>query len=147
MAFKLAGSGRRRRRGHGVMSDINVTPLVDVMLVLLIIFMVTAPLLTAGVTVDLPKAKAGAIRQQDNAPLEVALDARGNIFVGETGVKLERLKGMMAALARENPDRRVYVRADRRLPYGQVMGIMGAISSSGFTKIALVTDPTQAQGN
>lgn len=145
MGVKLGKIGRGRSRAHAVMSDINVTPMVDVMLVLLIIFMITAPLLTAGVTVDLPKAQTKGLSQQDNSPVEIAVDAKGNIFMGETSVKLDRLKGILAAIAQGNPDRRVYIRADQRLSYGQVMGIMAAVSSSGFTKIALVTDPAAAQ--
>lgn len=148
MGAKLGGgSGGRggRRRRSRMISEINVTPLVDVMLVLLIIFMVTAPLLTAGVAVDLPKAKASAMRQQDSAPLEVSVDAKGRIFIGETRVGLERLQGALMAIAKEKPDQRVYVRADRKLPYGDVMGVMAAVSSSGFTKIALVSDPAVAR--
>jgi len=145
MAFKLAGSGRRRRRGHGVMSDINVTPLVDVMLVLLIIFMVTAPLLTAGVQIDLPKADAQAIGQQDNAPLEITLDRQGGLFVGETKMTVERLTVMLQSIAAETTERRVYIRADQALDYGKVMEVMGLVSRLGFTKIALVTDPTSGK--
>jgi len=147
MGAKLAGRAKGSRRAHGVMADINVTPMVDVMLVLLVIFMITAPLLTAGVAVDLPKAKAKAISQQDNAPLEVALDTRGNIYVGETKVTLERLGAMLQAIAQEAPDRRVYIRADKGLDYGKVMGVMAAVSTAGFTKIALVTDPAMRAGN
>ncbi len=145
MGVKLGRSPRGRKRAHAVMSDINVTPMVDVMLVLLIIFMITAPLLSAGVTVDLPKSQAKALSQQDNAPIEIAVDAKGNVFMGETAMKIERLKGILSAIAQENPDRRVYIKADQRLSYGQVMGIMAAVSASGFTKIALVTDPAQRQ--
>jgi biopolymer transport protein TolR len=146
MAVKLSKGRHGRRRAHSVMADINVTPMVDVMLVLLVIFMITAPLLTAGVAVDLPKAKARAISQQDNSPIEITVDARGDIFMGKTAVKLERLRGILSAVAQENPDRRVYIKADSRLSYGQVVGVMAAVNSSGFTKIALVTDPTMAQG-
>jgi biopolymer transport protein TolR len=145
MGVKLE-RGRRSRRAHKVMADINVTPMVDVMLVLLVIFMVTAPLLTAGVNIDLPKAQARALHQKDNAPLEIGVDAKGNIFMGQTSVTPDRLKAMLSAIARETPDRRVYVRADGGLAYGQVMAVMGIASASGFTKIALVTDPTMAVG-
>jgi biopolymer transport protein TolR len=140
MGVKLEKRGRGRRRAHAVMSDINVTPMVDVMLVLLIIFMVTAPLLTAGVTIDLPKTQAKALTQQDNAPLEIILDAKGGIFMGQTAVTTDRLKGILEAIAHDTPDRRVYIRADRHLSYGQVMGVMAAVSATGLTKIALVTD-------
>ncbi len=147
MGAKLERGGRRgSRRAHKVMSDINVTPLVDVMLVLLIVFMVTAPLLTAGISVNLPKTQAKALHQQDNAPLEITLDAKGNIFMGQTSVTADRLKGILSAIAIETPDRRVYIRADHGLSYGQVMGVMGIASTSGFTKIALITDPGTAQG-
>ena len=146
MGVKLERGRRGSRRAHKVMSDINVTPLVDVMLVLLIVFMVTAPLLTAGININLPKAQAKALHQQDNAPLEITLDAKGNIFLGQTSVTTDRLKGMLTAIAQENPDKRIYIRADHRLSYGQVMGVMGLASASGFTKIALITDPTTAQG-
>lgn len=146
MGVKLGKRAQGRRRAHAVMSDINVTPLVDVMLVLLIVFMVTAPLLTAGVAIDLPKAAAKSLHQQDNAPLEIGVDAKGNIFMGQTPVKLDRLKGILSAIAHENPERRVYVKADQRLAYGQVMGVMTAVSTSGFTKIALITDSAAAQG-
>ena len=146
MGVKLEKGGRGSRRAHKVMSDINVTPLVDVMLVLLIVFMVTAPLLTAGVNINLPKAQAKALHQQDNAPLEITLDAKGHIFMGQTSVTSDRLKGMLSAIAQENPDKRVYIRADHHLSYGQVMTVMGIASISGFTKIALITDPLSAQG-
>ncbi|MBI3441590.1 MAG: protein TolR [Proteobacteria bacterium] len=145
MGVKLGKPRRGRLRAHAVMADINVTPLVDVMLVLLIIFMITAPLLTAGVAVNLPKAQAKAINQQDNSPIEISVTKGGAIYMGETAVKLERLKGILAAIAQENPDRRIYIKADQGLSYGQVMGVMAAVSSSGFTKIALVTDPVAAQ--
>ena len=105
--------------------------------------MITAPMLTAGVAVDLPKAKAKAIVQQDNAPLEISVKNNGTIYMGKTAVRLERLKGILEAIATEGSDRRVYIKADSRLSYGQVMGVMGAVSSSGFSKIALVTDPTE----
>jgi biopolymer transport protein TolR len=128
------------------MAEINVTPLVDVMLVLLIVFMVTAPLLTAGVNISLPKAQAKPIAQQDNAPLEIGLDAKGNAYVGRTLVDSERLRAMLSAIARENPEKRIFVRADQGLSYGRVMEVMGIASASGFTKISLITDPASAQG-
>ncbi len=141
MGVKLERKGRRSgRRGHKVMSDINVTPMVDVMLVLLVVFMVTAPLLQAGVDINLPKAQAKSLHQPDNAPLEITLDAKGNIYMGHTTVKPERLQEMLSAIAQANPDKKVYIRADHSLPYGQVMGVMGIASVSGFTKIALITD-------
>ena len=146
MGVKLGKTPRGRVRAHSVMSEINVTPMVDVMLVLLVIFMITAPLLTAGVAIDLPKVKAKAMSQQDNAPIEISIDAKGNLFMGETAMKVDRLKGILSAISHETPDRRVYIKADRTLSYGQVMGVMAAVTSSGLTKIALVTDPAAAQG-
>lgn len=145
MGAKLGGAGGKRRRAHGVMAEINVTPFVDVMLVLLVIFMITAPLLTAGVQIDLPKADAKAMGQQDNAPLEIALDRNGDIFIGETKVTMDRMAGMLQALSAETTERRVYIKADQRLDYGRVMEVMAAVSRLGFNKIALVTEP--ASGN
>ncbi len=146
MGAKLGGAGgRRRRRAHGVMADINVTPFVDVMLVLLVIFMITAPLLTAGVSIELPKAEAQAIGQQDNAPLEIALDKNGNIFIGETKVTADRMTVMLQAIAAETTERRIYIKADQGLDYGKVMEVMAAVSRLGFTKIALVTDPSRSR--
>ena len=146
MGAKLGG-GRIRggRRSSAVMSDINVTPLVDVMLVLLVIFMITAPLLTAGVSIDLPKAKAKPISQQDNKPLEISIDGRGTAFIGETKFTDEELTAKLTAMAQEAPDTRVYIRADHKLDYGRVMAVMAAVNASGFTKIALVTDPTDGK--
>lgn len=140
MGAKLAGRSRGRR-SSAVMSEINVTPFVDVMLVLLVIFMVTAPMLTAGVQVDLPKAEAKAISQNDNAPLEVGIDRRGDMYVGETKVDQSKMQSMLSAIAAEAPDRRVYIRADQGLDYGKVMQVMAIVSGSGFTKIALISEP------
>ena len=140
MGAKLAGRSRSRR-SSAVMSDINVTPFVDVMLVLLIIFMVTAPMLTAGVQVDLPKSDAKAISHNDNGPLEVAIDRRGDMYVGETKVDQTKMQSMLTAIAAEAPDRRVYIRADQGLDYGKVMQVMAIVSGSGFTKIALISEP------
>ena len=137
----------RRRRGHSMMSEINVTPFVDVMLVLLVIFMVTAPLVTAGVQLDLPKAQARAVNAPDSAPLEIALDNRGRIFIGEAAIKLEAMPTKLAAIFAEAPERRVYIRADQSLDYGQVMQVMTVVNTAGFTKIALLTDPAKMKGN
>jgi biopolymer transport protein TolR len=142
MGVKLGGGRGKQRRARAAMSEINVTPFVDVMLVLLVIFMITAPLMTAGVSVDLPKAQAKAISQADSAPLEISVDNKGAIYVGDTKVTLERLNAMLAAIVAEAPDRRVYIRADQKLGYGKVMDVMAAVNGAGFTKIALVTDPT-----
>ena len=138
-----AGSLRRRRRSSstGVISEINVTPLVDVMLVLLIIFMVAAPLLTAGVPVDLPNSKAKPIENQDNKPIEISVNGEGKIFIGETETDTERMVGLLSAMLEGNEDARIYIRADRGLAYGKVSEVIGLVSAAGFTKVALVSEP------
>ncbi len=142
--FKMAqGGGRRNRRKHGVVAEINVTPFVDVMLVLLIVFMVTAPLLTSGVPVDLPQSKASPIKDEDNKPLEVTLKSDGKIFVGETEVEQERIVPLLMAISENNTDRRIYIRADSGLDYGRVMEVLGAINSAGMKKVALISKPAQ----
>jgi biopolymer transport protein TolR len=132
----------RRRADFGrartsLMTDINVTPMVDVMLVLLVIFMVTAPLLTVGVNVDLPETQAPAISGQDE-PLSVSVDRAGKIFVQDTPVEIDALAPKIRAIAGNNPDIRIFVRADQAIDYGRVMAVMGAIHAAGFNKIALL---------
>ena len=139
MGAKLAGRTRGRKRA-APMSDINVTPMVDVMLVLLIIFMVTAPLLSAGVQVNLPKANAKSLSQNDSKPLEVTIDGSGQIYLGETKVTLDRLSGMLQAIAAESKDRRVYLKADSKLPYGKVAAVMGSITTSGLSNVSMLFD-------
>ena len=134
------GGGRGRRGGsHRPMADINVTPFVDIMLVLLIVFMVTAPLLTAGVPIDLPDSKAKAISDEDSKPLEITLDREGQIFIGETEVKRERLIVMLSAMTNKDVERRIYIRADQALDYGDVMKVLGSINGAGFRKVALIS--------
>lgn len=130
----------RRRGSYQSMAEINVTPMVDVMLVLLIVFMVAAPLLTSGVPVDLPSSQAGALKDEDNKPLEISVTDEGLIYVGETEVKFERLVAMLEAMTNTDPDRRVYIKGDKNLPYGQVMKIIGAINRAGFRKVALISE-------
>ena len=123
------------------MSEINVTPLVDVMLVLLIIFMVTAPLLVAGVPVDLPESRAQALDQQA-APVQISLDGQGNIFIDDVAVATAALPAKLAAIAAqpEPPEgRRIYLRADKGLDYGQVMRVMGELNRAGLNRVALVS--------
>ena len=139
MGAKLVGRTRGHKRA-AVMSEINVTPMVDVMLVLLIIFMVTAPLLSAGVQVTLPKANAKSLSQNDSKPLEVSIDGSGQIYLGETKVTLDRLTGMLQAIAAESKDRRVYLKADTKLPYGKVAAVMGAITTSGLSNVSMLFD-------
>jgi biopolymer transport protein TolR len=123
------------------MAEINVTPLVDVMLVLLIIFMVTAPLLVAGVPVDLPESRAGALDQQAK-PVQIALDGKGGIFIDDAPVTDAALAGRLAAIAAEPapPEgRRIYLRADKSLDYGRVMRVMGELNQAGLNRVALVS--------
>ena len=137
------GGTRTPRRRTRPMSEINVTPMVDVMLVLLVIFMVTAPLLTVGVEVDLPKANVPAIKGQDE-PLAVTIDRDGNIFVQDTGIELETLVARLEAVSESNRDVRIFVRGDKGIHYGRIMQVMGAIHAGGFTKVALITQPLDA---
>jgi biopolymer transport protein TolR len=126
------------------MAEINVTPLVDVMLVLLIIFMVTAPLLVAGVPVDLPDARAQSL-PQDNTPIQISLNAAGELYVDKLAITPSALPAKLAALRQARSDEaRVYVRADRGLDYGRVMEVVGEVNSAGFKKVALVTDGAPA---
>ncbi|MEE8392831.1 MAG: protein TolR [Rhodospirillales bacterium] len=120
------------------MSEINVTPMVDVMLVLLIIFMITAPLLTVGVKVDLPKTKASVISGQDE-PLAITIDSGGRIFLQETELGLETLAPRLVAITGSNPDVRIFIRGDKTINYGRVMQVMGTINAAGFRRVALVT--------
>ena len=135
------GMGAHRRgKGRQPMAEINVTPLVDVMLVLLIIFMVTAPLLVAGVPVDLPDARAQSL-PQDQTPIQISLNEAGELFVDRMAIAPAALPAKLAALREaRSDDARVYVRADRRLDYGRVMQVVGEVSGAGFKKVALVTD-------
>ena len=140
-ATAYGGQVRRdRRRAHRPMSEINVTPMVDVMLVLLIIFMVTAPLLTVGVQVDLPKTKASVIPGQDE-PLTITVDGEGRIYLQETELDLEVLAPRLIAITSNNPDVRIFLRFDKTIRYGRVMEVMGTVNGAGFTKIALITEP------
>jgi biopolymer transport protein TolR len=130
--------GRRARRRRPI-SEINVTPFVDVMLVLLIVFMVTAPLLTVGVPVDLPKTRAQAL-SQDREPLSVTIKRGGQIYLQNTPIAEGELVPKLAAIAANGYDQRVFVRGDKAVDYGRVMEVMGMLSAAGFTHIGLVTD-------
>tara|TARA_Y100000741_G_scaffold288197_1_gene228181 strand:- start:152 stop:529 length:378 start_codon:yes stop_codon:yes gene_type:complete len=120
------------------MSEINVTPFVDVMLVLLIVFMVTAPLLTVGIPVDLPKVKANALTDQKD-PLEITVKLDGNVYLGESLVEVENLIPRLNAITDKNTETRIYVRGDRTVAYGRVMEIMSIVNTAGYIKVALVT--------
>lgn len=128
------------RRSYRPMAEINVTPFVDVMMVLLVVFMVAAPLMTSGVPIDLPDSEARALSEEDNKPLEVSLDSKGQLFVGETAVKQERLIALLGSMTNNDPDRRIYIRADGALDYERVMKLLGVINGAGFRKVALVSD-------
>ena len=137
--------GKRRHRRSAVMSEINVTPMVDVMLVLLIIFMVSAPLLTVGVPIDLPQTQASSLDQADKQPLAISVNTKGQVFLQETEIKLDELVPKLKAItaARGGNDERIYVRGDKSVDYGTVMRVMGRLSAAGFRKVALVTEVEQ----
>ncbi len=139
MAFTINTGGRGRRGRYRPLADINVTPLVDVMLVLLIIFMVTAPLMTSGVSVDLPKTNAQQLNS-DSQPLTVSIKADGTIFLQDQQVDLSEIVAKLQAIAQNNPDRRIFVRGDKDLAYGRIMEVMGTITQGGFTKVALLAE-------
>ena len=134
-------NGGRRGRGRGTytpMSDINVTPMVDVMLVLLVVFMITAPLLTVGVPVDLPKTAASQMVGQDE-PLVVTVDAKGEVFLQETKITLDQLVPRLSAITANKKDTRIFVRGDKAIAYGKVMEVMGTVNLAGFSRVALIT--------
>ena len=139
-----AVAGRRHRR-RPVMAEINVTPMVDVMLVLLIIFMISAPLLTVGVPIDLPQTQASSLDQADKEPLAVSVTTNGQVFLQNTEIKLEELAPKLKAItaARGGNEERIYVRGDKTVDYGTMMKIMGRLSAAGFRKVALVTEVEQ----
>jgi biopolymer transport protein TolR len=143
MAVKLGHHGRvhgyRSRRKAQPMSEINVTPMVDVMLVLLVIFMVTAPLLTVGVPVQLPKTKAAAMTNPDQ-PIVISVKKDGGIFLQETEIQLEQIGPRLAAITANKPDTTIYVRADQETNYGMFAQVLAELQASGFSKVGLVTD-------
>lgn len=134
------GSGRRRNRGGRLNSDINVTPLVDVMLVLLIVFMVAAPLLSVGVPLELPKTDAKSLPSQTE-PITISVDKDGGIFIQEAEVSLDDLASKLSAVAANGYEERIYLRADESSDYGAVMKVMARVNASGFSNLGLVTDP------
>jgi biopolymer transport protein TolR len=135
--------GWRRRRP--LMGEINVTPFVDVMLVLLIVFMITAPLLTVGVTVDLPETASAPLPGQDE-PLSVSVSRDGQVFLQDSAIAVEDLGPRLHAITERRPDTRIFVRGDKVIDYGRVMEVVGAIHAAGFTKVALVTEFQEARG-
>jgi len=137
-----SGGGRRRRRtsGHVPMAEINVTPFVDVMLVLLIMFMVAAPLLTVGVPIELPETKAKPL-QGDSEPLTVTVQPDGKVYLQETEIELDTLVPKLQAIAKNGFEERIFVRGDKAVGYGKVMRVMGVLNKAGFKRIGLVTAP------
>ena len=147
MAMNIAsssGGGRGRRGRKPVMAEINVTPMVDVMLVLLIIFMVSAPLLTVGVPLDLPQTQAKSL-DQDKNPLTLSVNLKGQVFLNDTEIALDDLVPKLKAItdARGGADERIFVRGDKHVDYGTVMRVMGRLSAAGFRRVALVTEVDQ----
>jgi biopolymer transport protein TolR len=139
MAAQMMGRSRAERsRAYRPMSEINVTPFVDVMLVLLIVFMVTAPLLTVGVPVDLPKTQSQSIAEPDE-PLVVSVTAEGAIYIQDSEVEVEKLVPRLVAITDAKPDTRIFVRGDQAINYGRVMEVMGLVNSAGFSRVALIT--------
>ena len=134
MAFKFNRSSKEP------MSEINVTPFVDVMLVLLIIFMVTAPLLTVGVQVDLPESAADSL-PDDQEPLTISINSKGEIYIQEHQVTYQKMVPKLLAIAKNRTDTRIYVRGDKNINYGRVLEIMGTLSGAGFSKVALISEP------
>ena len=134
MAFNFKRSVREP------MSEINVTPFVDVMLVLLIIFMVTAPLLTVGVQVDLPETSADTL-PEESEPLTLTINSKGEVFIQETKIEFDNLIKKILAVSKNRTDTRIYVRGDKTINYGRVLEVMGKLSGSGFTKVALISEP------
>src|SRR5271165_3194283 len=148
MAMNMAGSsggGGRRGRRRAIMAEINVTPMVDVMLVLLIIFMVSAPLLTVGVPLDLPQTQAKSLEQQDKTPIQLSVDVKGKVFINDTEVAFADLVPKLKAItdARGGLDERIFMRADKKADYGTVAKVMGQLSGAGFKRLALVTEVDQ----
>ena len=138
--MQSGGGGRRGRRSSmRPVADINVTPLVDVMLVLLIVFMVTAALLTVAVPVDLPKTNAKSIKQEKE-PLVISIDPAGTVYLQDTRTELDLLVAKLKAVTGANPDARIFVRGDKGVAYGRIMQVMGTISAAGYNKVALVAE-------
>ncbi|MDX2102760.1 MAG: protein TolR [Alphaproteobacteria bacterium] len=138
MGASLKQGGRGRQR-YTPMAEINMTPFIDVMLVLLIVFMVAAPLLTVGVPVDLPKTQAASINQQVE-PLTVSIDQQGRIFLQETELRMDQVVPRLRAVLAEKPDQTVFVRGDRVIAYGRIMEVMGLLAASGIQKVSLIAE-------
>ena len=136
------GRQRRRRRRAGVINEINMTPFIDVMLVLLIIFMVAAPLMTVGVPLDLPQTAAAPLNV-DAKPVTLSIRSTGQVFLGEAELKDPEIAGRLAGVAKQGLDERIFVRGDKRVDYGRVAQVMSIVTSAGYKRVALVTEPDQ----
>src|SRR5580698_892782 len=148
VASGSSGGRRSRRRRRAVMSEINVTPFVGVMLVLLIVFMVSAPLLTVGVPLDLPQSQAKSL-DQDREPLTVSVNVQGQVFLQNTEIKVDDLVSKLKAITDARGggfDERTYVRGDKKVDYGTMMRVMGRLSAAGYPRVALVTEVEQGGG-
>ena len=143
-AGSLSSGGKFRRRRYTPIADINVTPLVDVMLVLLIIFMVTAPLLQVGVPVDLPKTSAQQVGGKDE-PLVVSVNAQDEVFLGDTKYDVAELASKLKAVHEEKPDQRVFIRGDKAVNYGKMMEVMGVVIDSGFRQLGLLGEQAESK--
>jgi biopolymer transport protein TolR len=139
MAMGGNKNSSRRRQRHDAFTEINVTPFVDVMLVLLVIFMVTAPMMTAGVNVDLPKSAAKAI-QGDDEPISISITTNGKIYLQKNEIRLEEIEPKLRAVAGQKSDTRIFVRGDQAVDYGRIMQVVGAINAAGFGKVSLITE-------
>jgi len=144
MAMSLPPSGESGEERYAPLAEINVTPMVDVMLVLLVIFMVTAPLLTVGVPINLPKTSAAQVTVPQQ-PLVVSMNAAGETFIGDNPVAGDDLKAQLATLASQDPTRIVYVRGDRAIQYGTLMDLLGLVNNAGFTKVSLLAEASKPQ--
>ena len=141
LSHKTRSRGRRTGGSYRPIAEINVTPMVDVMLVLLIIFMVSAPLLTAGVPVDLPNSKAKAMQTEDSKPIEITVDKDGKVYLAETEIKKGALVSILKPMMEGDEERRIYIRGDQGIAYGKVMEVLGLLNSAGFRKVALISKP------
>lgn len=141
MAMMSSNKGGRRRRGGGsAMTDINMTPMIDVMLVLLIVFMVTAPMMTAGIPVDLPKTKATTQSNDQTEPLIITINKNDKLYIQDTEVPASALVERLKAITAANPDQRIFIRGDQGLNYGKVVSLMGQLTAAGFNRVALVAE-------
>lgn len=140
MGTSHAGRSKNKRRAHADrFSEINITPMVDVMLVLLIIFMVAAPMMTSGVTVDLPEASSAPVPTQEE-PLSITVTSAGKVYIQKTQVQIKELQPKLVAIDGKKKDKRIFVRGDKNIDYGKMMQVVGEINAAGFNKVALITD-------